>query len=64
MTSFRSNGQSGFNSYSYDLSQCHSSLTPLIPALIPAVTEASAISLASKREVPDSLVSSFPPVLD
>ncbi len=39
-------------------------LPTLIAVMVTAVTEASAISLASKREVPDSLVSSFPPVPD
>lgn len=36
-------------------------LPTLIAVMVCAITEASAISLASKREVPDKLVASFPP---
>ncbi len=36
-------------------------LPTLIAVMVTAVSEASAISLASKREVPDKLAASFPP---
>ncbi|MDO8350341.1 MAG: hypothetical protein Q7S94_04215 [Gallionella sp.] len=36
-------------------------LPTLIAVMVTAVSEASAISLATKREVPDNLVVSFPP---